>query len=116
FTLDGADCPGLINGLADILGKHGMNIDRVETTVDHEQPHGGTSLFQMEGICVHPGPLPEEWSPEAIIEELEDWADANNCDVALESMDEGGDWDEGQLMKDFHDEASVQERKYGRTA
>jgi glycine cleavage system regulatory protein len=121
FMLDGADSPGLVSGISAILQKHGMNIVRCESTVsDDEVPHGGTTLFQLQGTAVHPGPLAEDWTPDAIREELEDWAESVNCEVQFEDVDDmededdesfGDDWDAMEMEKEFLEHAKTAEKK-----
>ena len=102
FMLEGADRPGLVNDMAKILAKHGMNIERVETTAEDAASHGGTVTFQMQGVATHPGPLDEDWTCDAIRDELEEWAESQNCEVSFEDYEDDMDmdeWDDDELEK-----------------
>ena len=86
------------------------------------QPHGGTTLFQLQGVAIHPGPLDDDWTPDAIREELEDWAESVNCEVSFEDLNDldddedgeelGDDWDQDELEADFDKYAKVAEKKH----
>lgn len=83
FNLSGADNPGIVHKVANILAKHRLNIDELKTFEDDSVPYGGVTLFQMMGTCTSPAPLANGFSPAAIREELESLGDSMNCEITL---------------------------------
>lgn len=47
FVLQGADNPGIVHQVTQILAKHNLNIDEIKTLEDKSAPYGGLSLFHM---------------------------------------------------------------------
>lgn len=83
FVLEGADDPGLVHKITSILANHNLNIDTMETN-DEIAPHGGTTLFQIDGIATALNPLPKTFNPNIIREELSELGNSLNCDITLE--------------------------------
>lgn len=94
FVLEGADDPGLVHKVTSVLTKHNLSIDTMETT-DEIAPHGGTTLFQIDGIATALDPLPKSFDPDEVRDELADLGNSLNCDITLEdnvSRKKGGSW------------------------
>lgn len=85
FTLSGADHPGIVHKVTQVLVKHRLNIDKMKT---HEEnaPYGGTTLFFMNGIATSPAPLANGFDPSLIKEELQQLGEELNCDIDLEDV------------------------------
>lgn len=83
FYLSGADNPGIVHKVTNILAKHRLNIDELKTFEDDSVPYGGVTLFQMSGTCTSPAPLANGFSPAAIRDELESLGDSMNCEITL---------------------------------
>jgi glycine cleavage system transcriptional repressor len=83
FYLSGADNPGIVHKVTNILAKHRLNIDELKTFEDDSVPYGGMTLFQMSGTCTSPAPLANGFSPAAIRDELESLGDSMNCEITL---------------------------------
>lgn len=83
FTLSGADHPGLVHSVTSLLADHGLNIEVMETSED-VAPHGGTTLFSVEGIATAYTPLLKGFNTELIGEKLSDLGESLNCDISLE--------------------------------
>jgi glycine cleavage system transcriptional repressor len=96
FSVSGADNPGIVHKVTSVLAKHGLSIDKVRTAQEIA-PHGGTTLFLMEGTANAPDPLAKEFDADKIKAELEELGNFLNCDVS---------------MLDAHDE-SIQSSFYG---
>ena len=60
-----------------------MNIERLQTE-EEITPHGGTTLFVMEGAANALEPLPKAFDPEVVRDELEELGDSLNCDITLQ--------------------------------
>ena len=86
FTLHGADNPGIVHKVTNILAKHRLNIDEMKAFEDKSAPNGGLSLFHMSGIATSPAPLANGFNSKVIREELEQLGDEMNCDITLEDM------------------------------
>jgi glycine cleavage system transcriptional repressor len=83
FNLSGADNPGIVHKVTNILAKHRLNIDELKTFEDDSVPYGGMTLFQMSGTCTSPAPLANGFNPAAIRDELEALGDSMNCEITL---------------------------------
>ncbi len=85
FTLSGADHPGIVHKVTQVLVKHRLNIDKMKT---HEEsaPYGGTTLFFMNGIATSPAPLANGFDPSLIKAELQQLGEEMNCDIDLEDV------------------------------
>lgn len=82
FTLEGADNPGIVHNVTSILARNGLSIEKLETS-DDIAPHGGTTLFRMQGVAHAYEPLTARFSVDRVREELEAMADHLNCDIEL---------------------------------
>jgi len=82
FTVSGADNPGIVHKVTSVLAKHGLSIEKVRTSQEGA-PHGGTTLFLMEGTATAPEPLAKEFSADKIKAELEELGNYLNCDVSM---------------------------------
>jgi len=80
FRVDGADHPAIIKHVTDIFIQHGLSVDRAETESE-VAPHGGTTLFHMEGIATHAGPLSKDWDEGKIRDQLDELEAAENVDI-----------------------------------
>jgi glycine cleavage system transcriptional repressor len=80
--LEGADNPGIVHKIASILANNGMSIDKMETS-DETAPHGGTTLFKMDGIAHAYEPVAVGFDAEKIKLELNDLGDELNCDIDM---------------------------------
>lgn len=85
FTLSGADNPGIVHKVTQVLVKYNLSIDEMKT-FEESAPHGGTTLFFMSGVATSPAPLANGFDPNAIREELEELGDEMNCEIDLEDM------------------------------
>jgi glycine cleavage system transcriptional repressor len=90
FVLSGADHPGIVHKVTELLAKHRLNIDELET-FEEEAPFGGTTLFHMTGVATSPAPLAKGFDANVIREELEDLGDELNCDITLEHIHDDKD-------------------------
>lgn len=86
FSLNGADHPGIVHKVTNILAKHRLNIDELKTFEDKSAPYGGLSLFHMSGIATSPAPLANGFDPKNIRDELRKLGDEMNCDITLEDV------------------------------
>lgn len=86
FVLEGADHPGIVHKVTNILAKHRLNIDELKTFEDTSAPYGGLSLFHMSGIATSPAPLANGFDPKVIRDELRTLGDEMNCDITLEDV------------------------------
>jgi glycine cleavage system transcriptional repressor len=82
FSVSGADNPGIVHKVTSLLAKHGLSIEKVRTSQECA-PHGGTTLFLMEGTANALEPLAKEFSADKIIAELEELGNFLNCDVSV---------------------------------
>lgn len=94
FVLQGADNPGIVHQVTQILAKHNLNIDEMKTLEDKSAPYGGLSLFHMSGIATSPAPLAKSFDSKIVAQELEELGDRLNCDITLEDVMDGEDSDE----------------------
>lgn len=85
FTLSGADNPGIVHKVTQVLVKYNLNIDEMKT-FEETAPYGGTTLFHMSGITTSPAPLAKGFNSTTIREELQTLGDTMNCDIDLEDM------------------------------
>lgn len=85
FTLSGADHPGIVHQVTQVLVKHRLNIDEMKT-FEESAPYGGTTLFHMSGVATSPAPLANGFDPKAIKDELVELGDELNCDIDLEDI------------------------------
>lgn len=75
------DRPGIVHGVADVLRKHGVNIEELET----RQESGafvGASVFTLEARLTVPLEVPVR----RLRQELEALCDTLNCDVDLDAV------------------------------
>lgn len=86
FILRGADNPGIVHKVTQILAKHRLNIDSLKTSEDKSTPYGGVSLFTMSGTATTPLPLSKSFDPDIVRTELEELGDQMNCDITLEDV------------------------------
>ena len=82
FILEGADNPGIVHKVASTLAKHGMSIDKMETS-DEIAPYGGTTLFKMRGIAHAYEPIAAGFDAEKVKMELTMLGDELNCDIDM---------------------------------
>ena len=82
FVLEGVDDLGLVHKVTSLLAKYHLSIDTMETS-DEIAPHGGTTLFRIDGIATGPNPLPKSFEPDGIREELGALGDSLNVDITL---------------------------------
>jgi predicted amino acid-binding ACT domain protein len=89
LVLEGADNPGIVHKVAAVLARHGLNVDRMDTS-EESAPYGGTTLFQMSAIVQAYEPLAHGFHVDLAKckEELEDLGDSMNCDIHLDDTDE----------------------------
>lgn len=90
FTLQGADHPGIVHKVTNILAQNGLSVDKMETH-DEIAPHGGVTLFKMEGIASATAPLAAGFNQQKIKDELADLGDSLNCDIQIDNMDDMGE-------------------------
>jgi len=83
LSLEGADSAGIVHEITSILAAHGMSVDRLDTGREGA-PHGGTTLFYMNGVVTVPLPLAQKFSPDAVRKDLHALADSMNCDITVE--------------------------------
>jgi glycine cleavage system transcriptional repressor len=83
--VSGADHPGIVHRVTDLLAKYNFSIDQMETSYQ-DAPFGGTTLFIMDGTVTASTPLVKNFSIQKIREELEMLGDSLNCDVSLEDF------------------------------
>ena len=74
-----ADRPGIVAPLTDVLRKHGVNVEELETRVE-SAPFAGTPLFLLEALVS----VPEGLSPRQLRADLEAVGDTLGCDVDLD--------------------------------
>ena len=67
-----------------MLANHGLSIDMLTTTKE-VAPHGGTTLFQMQGRVTAVATA-KSFNEKVVQEELSKLGEALNCDVQLESF------------------------------
>ena len=89
LDLEGADNPGIVHRVTAILARHGLNVDRMDTS-DEIAAHGGTQLFQMSAIVRAYEPLAHGFKSDLAKckEEIEDLGDSMNCDIQLSDTDQ----------------------------
>jgi len=87
FVLRGADNPGITHKATSLLAKHRFNIESLSTR-DEEAPHGGTTLFHVDGIVNVLEPIPSGFDINAIRQELEELGESMNCDIVLTDIDD----------------------------
>ena len=83
FHVSGADHPGIVHKVTSLLAKHNMNIERLQTE-EEIAPHGGTTLFVMEGVANALEALPKAFDPDVVRDELEELGDSLNCDITVQ--------------------------------
>lgn len=88
FTLSGADNPGIVHKVTSLLAKFHVSIVSMETT-EAPAPHGGTTLFLMEGLVSAQEPLGKDFDINKIRALLEELGDSLNCDITLEDVFDG---------------------------
>ena len=117
-TGTGADRAGLVVETTALIRDSACNISESRSM---KMGSCFSTLFQLQGTAVHPGPLGEDWTPDAIREELEDWAESVNCEVQFEDVDDmededdesfGDDWDAMEMEKEFLEHAKTAEKKH----
>lgn len=62
-----------------------MSIDKLQTS-DEIGPHGGTTLFRMDGIAHAYEPMAAGFDPEKIREQLHALGEELNCDIEMEDL------------------------------
>ena len=75
----------MVHKMTALLAKHRLNIDQMKTS-QQEAPHGGTTLFSVNGVVTSPAPLASGFDISKIEKELFELGDELNCDVNLESL------------------------------
>lgn len=83
FILSGADNPGIVHKVTQVLSRNNLNIDEMKT-FEESAPYGGTTLFYMNGTATSPAPLANGFDAAAIRRELAQLGDEMNCDIDLE--------------------------------
>lgn len=68
-----------------LLANFHVSIDSMDTT-EAPAPHGGTTLFLMEGLVSAREPLGKDFDVKKIRELLEELGDSLNCDITLEDV------------------------------
>ena len=85
----GMDQPGIVQKVSELLEKHDMSIERLETTVDVEAPFGGTRLFMMEGMIAHTKEVDDDWMGWMdLMDEIEEFGEEYNIDAEVEPFAE----------------------------
>lgn len=83
FNLEGADNPGIVHKVTSALTRYGLSVDKMQT--DQEiAPHGGTTLFKMNGVVSAAAPLAAGFDIEKVKADVEAMGESLNCDVSLE--------------------------------
>jgi glycine cleavage system transcriptional repressor len=85
FVLSGADNPGITHKATSLLAHHRFNIERLKTS-NQQAPHGGTTLFHVEGIVNVLEPMPSGFDIKTIRDELAELGNSLNCDIALDDI------------------------------
>jgi glycine cleavage system transcriptional repressor len=83
--LEGADNPGIVHKLTSFMNRHGLSVDKMETS-DEIAPHGGTTLFHMKGTANALEPLAAGFDIDEIKRDMEVLADELNCDIHMEDQ------------------------------
>lgn len=65
------------------LTQNGLSVDKMETS-DEIAPHGGTTLFKMQGIANAFEPVATGFDIEDIKQRLTKLGDELNCDIHME--------------------------------
>eukprot|EP00542_Grammatophora_oceanica_P003008 CAMPEP_0194066440 /NCGR_PEP_ID=MMETSP0009_2-20130614/86022_1 /TAXON_ID=210454 /ORGANISM="Grammatophora oceanica, Strain CCMP 410" /LENGTH=348 /DNA_ID=CAMNT_0038719393 /DNA_START=97 /DNA_END=1143 /DNA_ORIENTATION=- len=91
FTVSGADHIGIVHKVTSYLASKGFMIDSMKTT-DEIAPHGGTTLFLMEGVATVPEPVPKSFDLDAVHSELAALGDSMNCDVSMVEQTESEEY------------------------
>ena len=80
IELMGQDRPGIVHEITEVLARHDVNVQELETTVQSASMSGETLFIAHARIFV-----PEEASLEALQDELEDLANELMVDIELEA-------------------------------
>ena len=80
IELVGQDHPGIVHEITEVLAKHGVNVQELETTVQSASMSGESLFFAHASICV-----PGEADMEKLQDELEDLANELMVDIELEA-------------------------------
>jgi glycine cleavage system transcriptional repressor len=75
------DQPGLVHRITDLLQRHAINVEELETR-SHPRPETGAPLFSMELLMTVPGTVPVK----KLRTELESLCDELNCDVEIQPV------------------------------
>lgn len=73
------DQPGIVARVTEVLRKHGVNVEELETRVE-SAPFAGTPLFLLEAVVT----LPSGVSARKVRDDLAGLGDAIGCDVDLD--------------------------------
>ena len=79
IELVGQDHPGIVHEITEVLAKHGVNVQELETTVQSASMSGESLFFAHASICV-----PGEADMEKLQDELEELANELMVDIELE--------------------------------
>ena len=79
IELVGQDHPGIVHDITEVLAKHGVNVQELETTVQSASMSGESLFFAHASICV-----PGEEDMEKLQDELEELANELMVDIELE--------------------------------
>ena len=80
IELVGQDHPGIVHEITEVLAKHGVNVQELETTVQSASMSGESLFFAHASICV-----PGEADMEKLQDELEELANELMVDIELET-------------------------------
>ncbi|GMH58247.1 hypothetical protein TrST_g4543 [Triparma strigata] len=100
----GMDQPGIVQKVSELLEKHDMSIERLETTIDVEAPFGGTQLFMMEGMIAHTKEVDDDWMGWMdLMDEIEEFGEEYNIDAEVEPFaeDDEEEFDGDEEQEDY---------------
>lgn len=75
------DQPGIVARVTEVLRKHGVNVEELETRVE-SAPFAGTPLFLLEAVVT----LPSSVTARKVRDDLAGLGDAIGCDVDLDPV------------------------------
>ena len=82
IVIEGADSPKTMHKVTTLLRRNGLNIEDMESS-DEIAPHGGTTLFRMEGVAHAYEPMSKGFNPQKIMRELEMLGNDLNCEISM---------------------------------
>jgi glycine cleavage system regulatory protein len=80
IDLVGQDHPGIVHDITEVLAKHGVNVQELETTVQSASMSGESLFMAHASLCV-----PAEADLEKLQDELEELANELMVDIELEA-------------------------------